>query len=73
MTYKVFISAGKGKNYAQMGSTPLKTKQAVVNWVKRNPVGNSKTQVIVTNIRTNKVSIGSKARFYRVGNWHWKK
>lgn len=71
MAYKVFISTGKKgtKNYTSMGSTPLKNKQAVVNWVKRNPVGNYKTQVSVENTRTKKIITGQKIRFKSLRFW----
>lgn len=69
MSYKVFISIGKGKNKASMGSTLLKNKQAVVNWVKRNPIGNYRTHVTVTNTRTKKRIEGQKVRFQSLRNW----
>lgn len=65
MPYEVFIEVGKGKNRATMGSIPLKSKQAVTNYVRRNPLGNYKTPVKVTNTRTNKTITKSKIYFYR--------
>ena len=59
MAYKVFMKVGK----AQMGSTPLKNKSAVVRWVKTNPMGNWKTPVVVTNLRTREIISGIKAKF----------
>lgn len=63
MGYKVLIDIGKGKNRTVMGSTILPNRQRVSNWVKTAPVGNWKTQISVTNLRTKKVMVGSKAKF----------
>jgi hypothetical protein len=65
MSYKVLIKVGK----SQMGSTPLKTKGDVVRWVKQNPMGNYKTNVVVTDTETKKMVSGWKVKFKRLGNW----
>jgi hypothetical protein len=64
MSYRVFITTGKGKNYTSVGSTPLKNRQSVISWIKRQPLGNDRTKVRVTNTTTKKVMVGSKLYFY---------
>lgn len=59
--YEVFISVGKGKNKATMGSIPL-SKEKVCNYIKRNPLVKSNTKIKVTNNNTKEVMIGTKSR-----------
>jgi hypothetical protein len=68
MSYKVFIQSGQGKNKSTSGSIPLPNKQRVSNYVKRSPIGNSRSKVSVTNTRTGKTKTGKKYTFY-YGDW----
>jgi len=63
MAYKVFVEVGRGKNRATMRSVPLKTKQKVFDYIKRNPLVRSNTKVKVTNTRTGKTIIATQGRF----------
>jgi hypothetical protein len=65
MTYKVLIKIGSGKNFAQMGSIPLKDLDDVSRWIKKNPLGNWKTKVKVEDISNNKSYHGIKATNWR--------
>jgi hypothetical protein len=65
MSYKVFIQVGKTK----VGSIALPNKKRVALYVKRTPVGNNNTKVVVTNLRNGKVFTGSKIRFYHPKWW----
>jgi hypothetical protein len=71
MGYKAFIQTGsiKNKTYASAGSIVLPTKQRLSDYVRRSPIGNSKTKVRVINTKTGKESIGSKLHFSRVNFW----
>jgi len=69
MGYKVFISAGKGKNRATMGSIELPSKERVAEYVKRNPLGTYKTKIRVTNTSSGQVHIGSKLHFRNPTRW----
>jgi len=69
MAYKVFISVGKGKNLATSGSIRLSTKQDVANWVKRHPLGNSRTEIKVRDLGKRKTITGTKLHFRSVGGW----
>lgn len=69
MGYKVFISTGKGKNYASTGSIELPTKERVSNYIKRNPLGNYKTKVSVYDTQSKKTKSGSKLHFYNPSRW----
>jgi hypothetical protein len=69
MAYIVTISTGRGKEKTIMQSTPLKLKEDVVRWIKRNPVGNFRTKVVLFNTLTRKRIIDSKMRFYSLKNW----
>jgi len=67
--YIVKIQIGKGKNLTRTHSTPLSSKAKVRRWIKRNPVGNLRTKVVIkdkfkkTNFTTTKAG-GSV--------WGWK-
>ena len=63
MTYKVRIEVGKGKNKAVTESVPLPNKKRVCNYIKRSPLVNPNTKVKVTNINTNKITVGTQSRF----------
>lgn len=69
MGYKVFISVGKGKNRTTMGSIELPNKQRVSDYIKKNPLGNYKTKVRVTDTITKEVKTGKKIRFYNPTRW----
>lgn len=71
MAYLVRIEIRKGKLKTVTSSTPLRTKEDVVRWVRRNPVGNSNTKVKVTNTITKKSIIGSKMGFSILHNINW--
>ena len=73
MTYKIFIQTGKGKNYASMGSTPLKNKQAVVNWIKKCPLGNRNTYLEIKNLKTKQAIYDTKGKFFRIKGIKFKK
>ena len=60
MAYKVRIEVGKGKNKAITESIALPTKKRVCNYIKRSPLVRSNTKVKVTNLRTNKSTIGTQ-------------
>lgn len=62
MAYIVRIQTGTGKNRAVMQSIPLPNKERVRGYVKRNPLGNSKTKVKITNTITKKSKILTKFR-----------
>lgn len=72
MGYRVFIEVGKGKNKATSGSTLLKRKSDVTNWVKHHPLGNYKTQCKVTNVRTGK-SITNSKNYFMLTHWGGKR
>lgn len=55
--YKVLIRWGKGKNFTQFGSTPLKRKEDVVRWVGKHPI-NKRTKISVLNTNTKKIVEG---------------
>ena len=63
MTYKVRIEVGKGKNRAVTESIPLPNKKRVCDYIKRSPLVRSNTKVKVTNLRTNKLTIGTQSKF----------
>lgn len=65
MGYTAFIKHGK----STMGSVILPTKIRLSEYVKRNPLGNYNTKVLVTNTRTNKTLIASKIHFYNPKRW----
>jgi len=69
MPYKVFISTGKrgSKNYTSMGSTPLPNKARVRAWIKRNPVGNSNTNITIKNTISKKTISMKKEKGYYWG------
>ena len=56
MSYKVFIQTGskKNKTYTSMGSVPLSSRKQVIDYVRRNRVGNSRTNVNVKNLVSGK-------------------
>ena len=63
MAYKVRIEVGKGKNKTVTESISLPTKKRVCNYIKRSPLVRSNTKVKVTNLRTNKSTIGTQSKF----------
>lgn len=69
MGYKVLISAGKGKNYAQQGSIVLPDKIKVSNYIKRSIVGNKNSRVEVLDTETKKILTGNKLRFNNPMRW----
>ena len=69
MAYIVNIQTGsrtKG-NFTKTQSTPLPNKERVRKWIKRNPVGNSNTNITIKNTRTKKTSRMKKGTGYYWG------
>jgi len=69
MSYKVLITSGTGKNKTTSGSIALKSKEDVVRWVRKNPVGNYRTKTRVEDTSNKKVYTGQKVRFKTLGRW----
>ncbi len=63
MAYIVRVEVGKGKNKAITQSIPLPSKKRVCNYIRRNPLVRSNTQVKVTNTRNKKTLIGNQSTF----------
>jgi len=63
MAYIVKVETGKGKNKSVSQSIPLPNQKRVCNWIKRNPMVKSNTNIKVTNTRTKKTSAGKESRF----------
>ena len=64
MTYIVRVEVGKGKNKAITQSIPLPNKKRVSNYIKRNPLVRSNTDIKVKNTRTKKTVTGKQSRFF---------
>jgi len=63
MPYVVHIQAGsrnRGK-FSRMQSTPLSSKEKVRNWIKRNPLGNYKTEVTIRDLLKNRTVTTTKS------------
>jgi hypothetical protein len=67
MPYIVKISVGKGKERAVTQSIPLPTKERVRRYVKRNPLGNYRTKVIIINTSKRKRYLMTKGEASRFG------
>ena len=63
MAYKVRVEVGKGKNKAVTESISLPNKKRVCNYIKRNSLVKSNTQIKVTNLRSNKITMGTQSKF----------
>ena len=63
MAFKVSIKVGKGKNRSVMESIPLPNKKRVCEFIKRNPLVKSNTNIKVRNTLTKKTTTGKRAKF----------